>query len=151
MKCAIELMAIRAKAEEDYKIEEERKDLVAFKEFVEATKRTIDFCENDINDALIYRAENKNRIFTSIKVDYLIDYTYDRLGNKLFKFVTSDVKRYKDGGFSYSPKGECYSFDTLKNYLESHCLEISTERVVKRKYGYGECDYINLTIKVPKI
>ena len=147
MKCAIELMAIRAKAEEDYKIEEERKDLIALKEFVETTKRTIDFCENEINNALIHRAESRGY---NISVSYLIDYTYDRLGNKLFKFVTSDTKRYKDGSFSYSPKGECYSFDTLKNYLESHCLEISTERVIRRKYGYGERDYINLTIKVPK-
>lgn len=148
MKCAIELMAIRAKAEEDYKMEEERKDLIALKEFVETTKRTINFCENEVNNALIHRAENRSN---NISVSYLVDYTYDRLGNKLFKFVTSDVRRYKDGGFSYSPKGECYSFDTLKNYLESHCLEVSTERIIKRKYGYGECYYTNLTINVPKI
>ena len=148
MKCAIELIAIKAKAEEEYELEEERKDFVALKEFLEATKRTIELCENDINDTLIYRAEHR---YSVLKIDYLIDYSYDRLNNKLFRFVTSDVKRYKDGSFSYSPKGEYYSFDTLKNYLESHCLEVSTEKTTRRKYGYGECDYINLTIKVPKI
>lgn len=148
MKCAIELMAIRAKAEEDYKLEEEHKDFIALKEFMETTKRTINFCENRVNDTLVDRAKSRGY---NIEVGYLIDYTYDRLGNKLFKFVTSDNKRYKDGGYSYSPKGEYYSFDTLKNYLESHCLEVSTERVVKRKYGYGERNYINLIIKVPKI
>ena len=148
MKCAIELMAIRAKAEEDYKIEEERKDLIALKEFVETTKRTINLCENKINDALVFRAEHR---YSILKVDYIIDCSYDRLNNKLFRFVTTDSRRYKDGGYSYSPCGEYYAFDTLVSYLKSHCLEVSTERIIKRKYGHGECYYTSLIIKVPKI
>lgn len=148
MKCAIELMAIKAKAEEDHKIEEERKDFIALKEFIKITKRTIDYCENEINDSLIYRAEHR---YPNISVDYLINYDYDRLGNKLFRFVSVDNKKYKDGSLSYSAKGEYYSFDILKSYLESHCLETTTKNVIRRRYNYGECTYTQLTISVPKI
>ena len=148
MKCAIELITIKEVAEENHKIEEKRKDLMAFKEFVEIAEKTINLCENDINDALVYRAENR---YANIRVEYLIDYDFDRLGNKLFRFVTEDTKKYKDGSSSFSPCWEVYSFDTLKNYIESHCLEVSTERVVKRRYGYGERNYTRLIIKVPTI
>lgn len=150
MKCAVELLAIRAKADEEYRIEQERKDLEAFKEFMAITKETINFCDTTINDRLVERAEDKYRFGGNIKVNYIIDLTTDRLGNNLFQIVTSDTKRYKDGGFSYSPKGQYYSYDILKDYIESHCLTITLKAEVRRKYGYGECEYINMTIEVPK-
>jgi hypothetical protein len=135
MKCVAEILAIREYAEAAYKIEQKRLDEEAKEEYAKRIKETIDFCETKINNALVWRAENR---FNDISYNLTCVIEKDRLNNKMIIPLECESKHYANGNKSHRPsKTENYDYETFINYLESFCYIVTEEDCYYQRYNSG--------------
>jgi hypothetical protein len=136
MKCALELMAINTMAKEEYRLEEERKDMEARKAYESRKGRTIAFCEEYIATEL----ENKaSKYYTDeISFRFKVVFSKDRLGNEGFQLIKEDGITYANGDNSYTAKGDFYDFHTMKEYLQAHCINVETYESDYKEYMIGK-------------
>ena len=148
MKCAAELITLKKVAEAEYQAEEHRKDLEALLAFQQMKENAINFCETTINSALIEKAQNRQQLSMSFKIEI----NKDRLGNKFFYCIARDKHTYANGNPSYYPDSSIgYAFDTLIDYLREHCFEIRNDYCTYPRYGCGNCGCCEITVFVNKL
>lgn len=146
MKCALELINLKAKAELEYEIEERRKDKKAYEVFEKMKENSISLCDNFINDELIKKAQNRKPLSIYIKVVY----KKDRLNNLCMYFVEPDGNYYANGRKSYSANYKIgYAVNEFKKYLADNCITVDESESDFQHYGYGVRDAIELHIYVP--
>ena len=134
MNCALELLTIKEEAEKQFEIEEALKDIAAYNNFETIKKNTINFCDTEINNALIEKAKSRCNIYFQLKISLY----KDRLGNVLFSPVIPERYRYANGQQSYTvDTNKQYSLNTLKEYLEAHCINVELIDGSYMRYGYG--------------
>lgn len=146
MKCAIELIEMKAEATRIWEKEEAIKDMAAAKKYLVTCANTIDFCETFINDTLVNCAKTRKplEVFIKIKDDT------DRLNNKLFYLITADGDKYADGTLSYSVnKRKVYSLEVLEEYLKQHCIKLERLYDQYKSYGIGVIDCYAFRIYIP--
>ena len=90
MKCALELLEIKAIAVKAWEDEERLKDMEAKIKYQERVANTIDFCNTVINDFLIKKAENREEISWNKKFRK----ETDRLGNTIIYFLSGSYYCY---------------------------------------------------------
>ena len=150
MKCAAELIAIKQIAEAEYQAEEHKKDMEALLAFQQMKENAVRFCETTINSAMTEKAQNRDPLFMTFKVDI----NKDRLGNRFFYCVVRDEKHtYANGDPAYRIDTSIkYSLDTLIDYLKDHCFEVDYNNYsFFTLYGCGNqrCSKINVYVKKP--
>lgn len=134
MKCAKEFILVKEKAIAERDAEERQKDLEAMEVYRKRCVNTIAFCDTFVDEKLTEQAEACNPILIKI-AGY---FQTDRIKNECF--VPYDSNPWLD-------------IETLKKYLEQHCLAYEFK---KEPYSYkmgrythsGEKDM--LVIYVPK-
>lgn len=147
MKCAAELITLKKVAEAEYQAEEHKKDLEALLAFQQMKENAINFCETTINSALIEKAQNRQQLSMSFKIEI----NKDRLGNKLFYCIVRDKHTYANGNPSYYPDSSIgYAFDAFIDYLKEHCFEICNDYCTYPRYGWGNCRCREITVFVKK-
>lgn len=145
MNCALELAVMKKEAEiiyeEELERERERRRIIREK----AKERTIKFCEEVINPALIETAkERKNFIIYKFGTDS--DYQYNHNTEYLY-LLEKDKVYYADGRASYSKNEENYLHkETLIKYLNQFCFTIKEEKAYYSHFGSGELIAINIII-----
>ena len=148
MKCAVEIIGMKAVAIAEYELEECRKDVLAAQRFEEMKNETIQFCDSSINDAFIEKAANREELKLSFKVKIMTD----RLGNKYFQKIKKASCRYADGSPSYEiDDRNSYAFDSFIEYLEKHCFTVEVTDDSYRCYGFGSCDCALITVTITEI
>ena len=148
MKCALELLAIKQVAIENWEKEEKMRDMEALLVHEEIVTKTIDFCDTVINDALVEQAEKRcrNILYRIGKIKIKTD----RLGNEHFSLVKRGERLYANGDYSYIICDEEYDYNTLKDYLSAHCLKLNKLESSYCVYGWGSFDCFDITVEVPK-
>ena len=136
MKCVAEILAIRASAEVAYQEGQKRLDEQAKVDHVKRIEQTIAFCETDVNDIFVQKAEKRSndlKYVLKCKIDT------DRLGNKMILPLESEGALYADGTFSYRASETIeYDYKTFFEYLEQFCYKVTEEEYFYRNYGSGE-------------
>lgn len=144
MKCALELLEIKAIAIKAWEDEERLKDMEAKIKYQERVANTIDFCNTVINDFLIKKAENREEISWNKKFRK----ETDRLGNTIIYFLDIDGY-YADGRPSYGKVLKTnFDLETFTNYTATHCLTTKTEEDTYYSWGCGKCNCFKITICV---
>ena len=115
MKCANELIETKEKAIAKRNAEELQKDIEAVAIYQQRCIYTINFCDTFIDEKLTEKAEACEPILIEITGDIITD----RINNKYF-VPSMEI-------------GDPISINTLKEYLEQHCLICKFE---KRPYSY---------------
>ena len=135
MKCVAEILEIRASAEVAYQEEQKRLDELAKIDHVNRIKQTIAFCETEVNDVLVEKAEKRSDDLTYV-LKCRID--TDRLDNKIILPLESEGALYANGEISYCPSTTlAYDYETFVKYLEQFCYKITEEEYRYREYGSG--------------
>jgi hypothetical protein len=135
MKCVAEILAIREYAEIVYQAEQKRLDEEAKENYAKRIKETIDFCETEVNNNLVYNAEKRGN---DIRYDLTCVIEKDRLNNKMIIPLEREEKRYANGDKSYRPsKTKNYDYETFINYLKSFCYTVTEEEYRYLCYNSG--------------
>jgi hypothetical protein len=138
MKCALELTVIKEVAETQYQEEQRiRAEQVA--------QRTIQYAEEVIGVALEERAKNRQNLVFIFKARHLNWNPKDTEVCPLY----SQGRLYANGTESFSSHTEeSISLPLLKNYLESHCLEMTISDSSFMTYGCGCRDCVEIRVSV---
>ena len=134
MLCKLELKSIKMIAEREY-VEEQRKlDEIAKKKFQHIKEETISYCENELNEIFIKKAENMEPL-TFTKKFHL---EKDRLGNILAYSLKLENCTYANGDESYRPdEKQIFDLKTMESHLKAHCFSIDYEDSFYKQYGFG--------------
>lgn len=131
MNCVAEIMFIRARAEIEYKEEQERLDLLAREERKEKIVKTIEYCETTINDFFVAKAQNRV-VNPQFEIKCVI--SKDRNDFEMITPLKVVKSNYADLRTEHRPDYEIgFDFLTLKEYLEQFCY---TVKVVKDEYWH---------------
>lgn len=134
MKCAMELVAIKAKAIYEYEQEEKRKDEEAKDAFLMMKANSTILCDTYVNDKFVIKANNREELlltmYGSVKED--------RIGNKYMRVFEIDRK-----GHESFIDTHCYAVDAFVENLKNNCFEVS----VSEPDSYNR---IKFTIYVPR-
>lgn len=103
MKCAKEFVMIKNVAIAEHEAAERQKDIEAFENYKKRCIKTIEFCDTEIEKALIEQAKKREPLI--IKLSGHI--CNDRLGNEIFETVNTH---------------HCIDVKTLEVYLAEHCI-----------------------------
>lgn len=148
MNCVADLLTLKALAEAKHLVYEASLDAEAKENFKYICEKTESICDTDIDADFVNLASNREPLSKS----YKIEFSKDRLGNRLFRFVKPDGKVYADGTISESVQRSdedidyLYSWEFLEKYLLAHCFTLSIEDCFYRQYGFGERECKQLTI-----
>lgn len=143
MKCANEMKEIRAIANLTHEAEEKAKAIAAY---AKACAATVDLCENRIGTMLEKKAHQHGN--EQVTISFPIEFAYNRLGNRVFKMVTEHPHVYANGGSSWEPSGEEYSYETLVKYLAKFCYATTIKECDFRVKRYCFGDYRYSTIEI---
>lgn len=145
MKCALELLTMKAEAEKQYEIKQITLDEECRINHMIIIEKTFDFCETVIGPALEKCALNrKTPIFTLMG-----GFEKDRVGNLIFYPLVRDGKYYADGTPSEKLNmANPYDVFTIKNYLENYCFNVSWKEMWYRRYNCGYQKGVKLFITI---
>jgi hypothetical protein len=147
MKCALELMAVKAKAELEWEMEQKRLDEECRKEQENLITRTFNYCENVIGVELEKQASKM--LMPKFQVE-LVE-RKDRLGRVRVHPLKMTSYQYarSTGKVSREPDMKIsYDLNTMREYLEKHCLTVSIDDSRYSCYGDGERYCLLITVKV---
>ena len=134
MLCKLELKSIKMIAEREYKEEQRKLDEIAKKKFQHIKEETISYCENELNEIFIKKAENIEPL-TFTKKFHL---EKDRLGNILAYSLKLENCTYANGDESYRPdEKQIFDLKTMESHLKAHCFSIDYEDSFYKQYGFG--------------
>lgn len=144
MKCALEILAERAIAEEKYQEEQARLDELCRMAYSKIAENSIKFCETRVNEDL----ENKARKRYSLVCDYQGVFEKDRLGNTVFYLLKDDPNFvYANGDPSYVPdRSMGYDPQIIADYLKQFCIESRTFESTFKMFGSGVCRGVTLQV-----
>lgn len=135
MKCIAELLEMREIAVENERIRQLELDRKAQEDFLYYTAKTIEFCENTVAPAL---EEIAVKTIKEIKLNFKITaMNTDRLGNEFFHLLKSEGHIYADYRESFEPRGDWFSIEVLKAYLDKHCIKCELVPMEYWRYGCG--------------
>ena len=134
MLCKLELKSIKMIAEREYEEEQRKLDEIAKKKFQHIKEETISYCENELNEIFLKKAENIEPL-TFTKKFHL---EKDRLGNILAYSLKLENCTYANGDESYRPDGkQIFDLKTMESHLKAHCFSIDYEDSFYKQYGFG--------------
>lgn len=147
MKCVAEILEIREKALIEKAIEEAKLDEQAKAEQLEAIPRTIEYCENELNDRIVHRAKTllSSPLWDRVTIEG--DFVKDRLGKVYFCPLKRDKISYANGELSYSvDRNVKYDYELFVQYLKQFCYKVTQESWSYKCYGSGQCTGVRLII-----
>ena len=134
MLCKLELKSIKMIAEREYEEEQRKLDEIAKKKFQHIKEETISYCENELNEIFLKKAENIEPL-TFTKKFHL---EKDRLGNILAYSLKLENCTYANGDESYRPdEKQIFDLKTMESHLKAHCFSIDYEDSFYKQYGFG--------------
>ena len=134
MKCALELVAEKALAEQKYQAEQERLDNLCRMAYSRIAENSITLCETVINKEFEKCARERRPLCVILDGAY----SRDRLGNEVFYLLKEDKIRYADGRYSYSiDTSKGYDLQIIKDYLSQFCIETNIFESSYMSYGCG--------------
>ena len=134
MLCKLELNSIKMIAEREYVEEQKRLDEIAKEKFQRIKEATISYCENELNEIFLKKAEKREPLTFSKKFHL----EKDRIGNTLAYSIKLDNHTYANGEFSYRPdEKQIFDLRTMESYLKGYCFSIDYEDSSYRQYGLG--------------
>ena len=134
MLCKLELNAIKMMAEKEYEKEQKRLDEIAKEKFQHIKEETISYCENELNEIFLKKAEKRETLAFTQKFHL----KEDRLGNTLAYALKLENCTYADGGFSYCPdEKHIYDLKTMESHLKNHCFSVDYKDSNYMQYGRG--------------
>lgn len=147
MKCALELMAVKAKAEFEWEMEQKRLDEECRKEHEILMTKTISYCENVIGVELEKQASKK--LMPRLQIQ-LVE-RKDRLGHVRVHPLKKTVYQYARSTRKISEEPDMkisYDLNVMREYLEKHCLTVSINDSWYSCYGEGDRSCLLVTITV---
>lgn len=134
MLCKLELKSIKMIAEREYAEEQRKLDEIAKKKFQHIKEETVSYCENELNEIFLKKAENIEPL-TFTKKFHL---EKDRLGNILAYSLKLENCTYANGDESYRPdEKQIFDLKTMESHLKAHCFSIDYEDSFYKQYGFG--------------
>ena len=134
MLCKLELKSIKMIAEREYAEEQRKLDEIAKKKFQHIKEETISYCENELNEIFLKKAENIEPL-TFTKKFHL---EKDRLENILAYSLKLENCTYANGDESYRPdEKQIFDLKTMESHLKAHCFSIDYEDSFYKQYGFG--------------
>ncbi len=134
MLCKLELNVIKTIAEKEYAEEQKRLDNIAKEKFQHIKEETISYCENELNEIFLKKAENRESLTFTQKFHL----EKDRIGNIIAYALKLDNWTYSNGDFSWRPdEKQVFDLKTMESYLKGHCFSIDYEDSTYRRYGRG--------------
>ena len=134
MLCKLELQSIRMEAERKYAEEQRKLDEIAKEKFQHIKENTISYCENELNEIFLKKAENIE-LLTFTKKFHLEE---DRLGNILAYSLKLENYTYANGDSSYCPdKNHIFDLKTMESHLKAHGFSVNYEDSAYKQYGLG--------------
>lgn len=134
MLCKLELKSIKMIAEREYAEEQRKLDEIAKEKFQHIKEETISYCENELNEIFLRKAENIEPL-TFTKKFHL---EKDRLGNILAYSLKLENCTYANGDESYRPdEKQIFDLKTMESHLKAHCFSIDYEDSFYKQYGFG--------------
>ena len=135
MNCVAEIMAIRLKAENEYKAEQERLDRIAHEERRQNALKTIEYCETEINDFFVESAKSRKEN-PQFEIRGII--CEDRNGFEYICPLKQVKSKYADSRTEHRPDDEIkFDFVTLVEYLSQFCYTIKVVEDDYWRYGWG--------------
>ena len=121
-------------AEREYAEEQRKLDEIAKKKFQHIKEETVSYCENELNEIFLKKAENIEPL-TFTKKFHL---EKDRLGNILAYSLKLENCTYANGDESYRPdEKQIFDLKTMESHLKAHCFSIDYEDSFYKQYGFG--------------
>ena len=121
-------------AEREYAEEQRKLDEIAKEKFQHIKEETISYCENELNEIFLRKAENIEPL-TFTKKFHL---EKDRLGNILAYSLKLENCTYANGDESYRPdEKQIFDLKTMESHLKAHCFSIDYEDSFYKQYGFG--------------
>lgn len=97
----------------------------------EIQKATVEFCETYIND-MIVKASEKGKYYIDI---YFGNVT--SIKSRSMRVLLTEDGKYADGMVHYTRSDDFLDIQLIKDYLISHCFEVSLYRHSYAIYGLG--------------
>ena len=145
MKCALELMAVKTKAEFEWEMEQRRLDEECRKEHETLMTKTIDYCENVIGVELEKQASR--RLMPNFQIQFAE--RKDRLGHVRVHPLKITSCQYASGKISKEPDMKVsYDLNVMREYLEKHCLTMTADESWYSCYGEGNRSCLLITVTV---
>ena len=131
MLCKLELKSIKMIAEREYAEEQRKLDEIAKKKFQHIKEETVSYCENELNEIFLKKAENIEPL-TFTKKFHL---EKDRLGNILAYSLKLENYKYANGDLSYCADAkQIFDLKTMESHLKAHCFSIDDEDSFYKQY-----------------
>ena len=148
MKCAKDIVAIKAIAENEYLKEQRALDEQCKQAYASIITKTIRFCDEVVDKMLTDKAEDRRRLEITFDVSKP---SRDRLGHNLIGYIRPDGK-YANGdpAFAYSSDWYYLDLNVMCDYLKKHCYSVSVKESEVRIYGSGLCNCLSIEVSVPK-
>ena len=135
MLCKLELKSIKMIAEREYAEKQRKLDEIAKEKLQHIKEETIAYCENELNEIFLKKAENIEPL-TFTKKFHL---EKDRLGNILAYSLKLENCTYANGDESYRPdEKQIFDLSTMESHLKAHCFSIDYEDSFYKQYGFGD-------------
>lgn len=145
MKCALEILAMRELAEQNYAAEQARLDEECRIQHMGIIEDTFSYCENVIGPTFEKQALRRETPMYRLKG--VIE--KDRIGNKIFYPLTVESKKYANGENSYSPNHRSpLDVVSLHNYLKNYCFTVEFEESTYKQFGRGECNGYTMWVTI---
>ena len=145
MKCALELMAVKTKAEIEWEMEQRRLDEECRKEHENLITRTINYCENVIGAELEKQASKmlmpRFQIALVERKDRLGYVRVHPLKKTSYQYARSTRKISKEPDMKIS-----YDLNIMREYLEKHCLTMTINDSWYSCYGEGDRSCLLITV-----
>ena len=135
MNCVAEIIVMRAKAETEYKAEQERLDRIAHEERRQNALKTIEYCETEINDFFVESAKSRK---ANPKFEIRGTIHEDRNGFEYICPLKKVQSKYADLRTEHRPNYEIkFDFATLVEYLSQFCYTVKVVEDDYWHYGWG--------------
>ena len=139
----LELNSIRMKVEREYEEEQRRLDEIAREQFQHIKEETIAYCENELNEIFLKKAENRE-VLQFTKRFHL---EKDRIGNTLAYPLQIEDYIFDNGDSSYRPdKKHIFDLETMESHLKAHYFTVIYEENPYKQYGVGYQKGIDMII-----
>ena len=135
MLCKLELKSIKMIAEREYMEEQRKLDEIAKEKFQRIKEETISYCENELNEIFLNKAENRELLVFTKRFHL----EKDRLGNILAYPLKLENCKYANGDLSYCADAkQIFDLKTMESHLKAHCFSVDYEDSFYKQYGFGD-------------
>ena len=135
MNCVAEIIAMRMKAEEEYRVEQELLDKLAREERKQNALKTIEYCETEINDFFVESAKNR-KVNPEFEIRGIV--RKDRNDFEYICPLEQIQSQYADLRTEHRPNPEIkLDFETLVEYLSQFCYIVKVVDDSYWHYGWG--------------